>query len=219
MTFEPSRKRSGDSLGTSHTHGRAFNRLAIIDKALSICGSEPSGRHKATVSVMRSLFNDVLLVLISFISGGNFPLDALSLIPLVTRRRLFLLLPMLDLHRLERHHPAATEGINMAKVWKEVFTERLCEGLRWLTESNTLQVLIVYDFCYFQLSKKRTTISVANIHQVLCAIPLTPDLAKERVRGLKGSLALIFVIKSATANIARTMHSSVHPNTPTLVLE
>ena len=72
----------------------------------------------------------------------------------------------------------------MTKVWKEVFNERLCEGLRWLTESHTLQVIITGDNCYFQLSEKGIPISATVIHQVLCAIPLTPDLTKERVHGL-----------------------------------
>jgi len=57
----------------------------IVDNALSVCGSEPNECHKVTVLVvMRSLFNEELLVLVSFISGRNFPLDALALIPLVT---------------------------------------------------------------------------------------------------------------------------------------
>ena len=73
----------------------------------------------------------------------------------------------------------------MAKVWKEVFTERLCDGLRWLTESNTLQVTIADNYCYFQLSENSIPISARVIHQVLCAIPLTPGLTKKRVRGLE----------------------------------
>ena len=73
----------------------------------------------------------------------------------------------------------------MTKVWKEVFTERLCEGLRWLTESHTLQVIITGDNCYFQLSENSIPISARVIHQVLCAIPLTPGLTKKRVRGLE----------------------------------
>ena len=139
---------------------------------------------------MQSLFNAVLLVLISYISGGNFPLDALSFIPLVTRRRLFLLLPMVDLHRLERHHPAATDGINMAKIWKEVFAERLCEGLRWLTESHALQVTVTGNRCYFRVSTEEGVciydhIYATDIQRVLCAIPLPPDLAKGGVGLLK----------------------------------
>ena len=139
---------------------------------------------------MQSLFNQVLLVLVSFISGGIFPLEALALLPLVTRRRLFLLLPMMDLHRLERHHPGVTGGIDMAKVWKEVFTERLCGGMTWLTESHTLQIIITGDHCYFKVSTEdgdcvHDKIFATEIQRVLCAIPLTSDLAKGRVSGIE----------------------------------
>jgi len=87
--------------------------------------------------------------------------------------------------QLEKHHPATIEAINMTKVWKEVFTERLCEGLRWLTESHTLQVIIAGDNCYFQLSGKGIPISATVIHQVLCAIPLTQTLPRKEYMGLK----------------------------------
>ena len=107
-----------------------------------------SSREGSTVpdgGVVFPLFQQVLFFLLSLISAGTFPLEMLALLPPLQRRKLFLLLPVVDLHRLERRSPSATEGIDMAKIWKEIFNERLCQFTRWLTEPMKLELNICRD--------------------------------------------------------------------------
>ncbi len=131
-----------------------------------------------------SLFHQVLLLLLSVISADVFPLDALALLPLVMRRRVFLLLPIVDLHRLERDHPAATEGINMAEVWEELFTERLCQHTEWLTEPHTLQIKITSNNCVFRRFRTYLggigayrDVPTGDVRRLLFTVPLIADLA------------------------------------------
>ncbi len=143
--------------------------------------------------VVLSLFHQALLLLLSAISADTFPLGALALLPLVMRRRLFLLLPIMNLHRLERDHPAATEGINMAEVWKELFTKRLCQHTKWLTESHTLKIIITSDRCCFRVSEIGYEWDAREIARMFFAAPLPflVGLAKGRVRNflrIKGEL-------------------------------
>ena len=116
---------------------------------------------------------------------------------------------------LERHHPAATKGINMAmKGLERSVHEWLWEVLRWLTESHTLQVTIIGNNCYFQVSTEKGVCVhdhkyATDIQRVLCAIPLTPDLAKGKVHLLKKIRSHIC---SQWNWIADTIHSFVHPD-------
>ena len=85
-----------------------------------------------------ALFQQVLFFLLSLIFAGSFPLEALALLPPLQRRRLFLFLPLVDLHRLP---PSVTEGIDMDKFWKEILKERLCQTTQWLTKPTTLTLV------------------------------------------------------------------------------
>lgn len=148
---------------------------------------------------MRSLFRRVLLALLSFIYAGDFPLDALALLPLVMRRKVFLLLPIVDLHRLELHHPTATEGIDMAKVWTMVLAKRVCQEMKWLIKSQKVQVVIAGEDCYLKILSQQLmhlnsySCSVYNhvpmrvVWRVLYAVPLAAGhLAKGKtVSGLE----------------------------------
>ncbi len=160
----------------------------------STCTSNRSG-PKAQ-GIMQSLFDKVLLLLISLTCAGDFPLDALAFLPLVIRRRLFLLLPIADLHRLERCHPAATEGIDMAEVWKTVFAERLCPHRRaWLSSAaHNGRVTITNEECYFDVLPNNSDniyyasnhhMSTWCIHWVLYTVPLPLNLTEGNMTGLE----------------------------------
>lgn len=141
-----------------------------------------SSREGSTVpdgGVVFPLFQQVLFFLLSLISAGTFPLEMLALLPPLQRRKLFLLLPVVDLHRLERRSPSATEGIDMAKIWKEIFNERLCQFTRWLTEPMKFELNICRDgYCCLSTqssaqssARKSDLLNRVEVRRVLFAVP------------------------------------------------
>ena len=151
-------------------------RLAMDGGGL---GSQTSSSHEDSTMldggvVGFSLFQQVLFFLLSLISAGTFPLEVLGLLPPLQRRKLFLLLPVVDLHRLERRSPSATEGIDMAKIWEEIFDERLCRCTRWLTEPLKLRLNIgagPYKYCYLSGAGRGDLLSYVEVCRVLFAVP------------------------------------------------
>ena len=135
-----------------------------------------------------SLFQQVLFFLLSLISAGTFPLEVLGLLPPLQRRKLFLLLPVVDLHRLERRSPLATEGIDMAKLWEEIFNERLCQCTRWLTEPMKLKLNIgagSYKYCYLSGAGRGDLLNYVEVRRVLFAVPFKDCLVMRRTGGLE----------------------------------
>ena len=136
-----------------------------------------------------SLFQQVLFFLLSLISAGNFPLEVLALLPPLQRRKLFLLLPVVDLHRLERRSPSATEGIDMAKIWEEIFNERLCQCTRWLTEPMKLELSICaepYRYCRLSGAGRSDLLNRVEVLCVLFAVPFKEYcLGMRRTGGLE----------------------------------
>ena len=129
--------------------------------------------------VVFSLFQHVLFFLLSLISTKNFPLEALGLLPPLQRRMVFLRLPVVDLHRLKRCSPSATKGINMPKIWKAVFSERLCPQTRWLTGAMTLTLSILGGGdCMLRNKQILNILDRVEVRRVLFAVPLKEDMRR-----------------------------------------
>ena len=135
-----------------------------------------------------SLFQQVLFFLLSLITVGKFPLEAFALLPPLLRRKLFLLLPILNLHRIERQCPVATKGITMEKVWEELFNERLCRETKWLAEPHSLKLRIDGEHCYMEeVGHFPRRLRMKDVFRVVLAVPFTKDFTKIsiRVKGFK----------------------------------
>jgi len=141
-----------------------------------------SSREDSTVldnSVVFSLFQHVLFFLLSLISTENFPLEALGLLPPLQRRMVFLRLPVVDLYRLERCSPSATKGINMSKVWKEIFSERLCPQAKFLTQPMTFKLEIFGGGdCMLRNKQTPNILDRVEVRRVLFAVPLQEDVRR-----------------------------------------
>ena len=141
-----------------------------------------SSREDSTVldgGVVFSLFQHVLFFLLSLISTENFPLEVLGLLPPLQRRMVFLRLPVVDLHRLERCSPSATKGINMPKIWKAIFSERLCPQTRWLTGPMTLELSILGGGdCMLRNERTPNILDKLEVRRVLFAVPLKEDVRR-----------------------------------------
>ena len=126
------------------------------------------------MEVVDTLFQQVLLFLLSLISDESFPLGALALLPPLQRRRVLVFLPLVDLHGLP---PSVTVGIDMDKFWKEIFTERLCEETKQLTKPTKLELMIesrdsriLMDCPSSEYSS--SILSKDCVHRLLFAVPL-----------------------------------------------
>lgn len=124
-----------------------------------------------------ALFQQVLFFLLSLIFAGSFPLEALALLPPLQRRRLFLLLPLVDLHRLP---PSVTEGIDMDKFWKEILKERLCQTTQWLTKPTTLTLIYAFNRCSLSSSQNSDILNEEGVCYVLFAVPLKENVSMRR---------------------------------------
>ena len=144
-----------------------------------------SSREDSTVldggTVVFPLFQQVLFFLLFLISAERFPLEALGLLPPLQRRMVFLRLPVVDLHRVERCSPSATKGINMSKVWKEIFSKRLCPQTKWLTRPMALK-LSIFGGGNCSLKNKQTPniLDHIGVRRVLFAVPFKQGPAMRR---------------------------------------
>ena len=139
------------------------------------------------MEVVDTLFQQVLLFLLSLISDESFPLGALALLPPLQRRRVLVFLPLVDLHGLP---PSVTVGIDMDKFWKEVFTERLCEETKQLTKPTKLELVIesrdsriLMDCPSSEYSS--SILSKDCVHRLLFAVPFKEDLSVRRKSGFQ----------------------------------
>ena len=132
-----------------------------------------------------SLFQQVLFFLFSLVTAGNFPLQAISLLPPLLRRKLFLLLPILNLHRIERQCPVATEGITMEKVWEELFNERLCRETKWLEPRNLKLRFAGEHWDLVDVGSSSLALGMKDLLRVVLAVPLTEDFTQSRMRGFE----------------------------------
>ena len=131
-----------------------------------------------------SLFQQVLFFLFSLVTAGKFPLQAIALLPPLLRRKLFLLLPILNLHRIERQCPVATEGITMEKVWEELFSERLCRETKWLAKPRSLKLR--FDGEHWDLVDVGSgSLGMKDLLRVVLPVPLTEDFTQSRMRGFE----------------------------------
>ena len=136
--------------------------------------------------VVLSLFQQVLFFLLSLIIAENFPLEAIALLPPLLRRKLFLLLPILNLHRIERQCPVATEGITMEKVWEELFNERLCKHTKWVAEPHSLKLIVDDEHCNLGIGSNPLGMNIMKgLLGVVLVVPLTEDFTQIRVRGFE----------------------------------
>ena len=124
-----------------------------------------------------ALFQQVLFFLLSLIFAGSFPLEALALLPPLQRRRLFLFLPLVDLHRLP---PSVTEGIDMDKFWKEILKERLCQTTQWLTKPTTLTLTYAFNRCSLSSSQNSDILNEEGVCCVLFAVPFKENVSMRR---------------------------------------
>ena len=150
--------------------------MVKLQIAMDGLGSQTSSSREGSIvpddGVVFPLFQQVLFFLLSLISAGTFPLEMLALLPPLQRRKLFLLLPVVDLHRLERRSPSATEGIDMAKIWKEIFNERLCQFARWLTKPMKLMLKVCRDgYCCLSSARKSDLLNRVEVRRVLFTVP------------------------------------------------
>ena len=162
----------------SYTHEKTKNKREVVKLQIAMdgLGSQSSSSREGSIvpddGVVFPLFQQVLFFLLSLISAGTFPLEMLALLPPLQRRKLFLLLPVVDLHRLERRSPSATEGIDMAKIWKEIFNERLCQFARWLTKPMKLMLKVCRDgYCCLSSARKSDLLNRVEVRRVLFAVP------------------------------------------------
>lgn len=134
-----------------------------------------------TMEVVSALFQQVLFFLLSLIFAKSFPLEALALLPPLQRRRVFFLLPLVDLHGLP---PSVTKGIDMDKFWKEILEERLCEATNWLTKPTILTLRFEEFECTCSLggssSQMNDILEQGGVCCVLFAVPFKENVSTGR---------------------------------------